>query len=110
MIRLFIGMWACLSCLGCAASASAEIHIWTAPSTLKILKSDEPQNASGPAVKLAAARREVAAFQIAVRSDRDVHGFKLSGNVTGAKLTIWREHYLQTTKEGERPDPLTPAA
>lgn len=110
MIRL--GM---LICLGLASSAGAGIQVWTAPATLKILKTDTPQNApgrgggGGAAIELSAGRREVAAFQVAVRSDREVRGLTLAGAVSGAKLTIWREHYLQTTTEGERPDPLTPA-
>jgi len=106
MIRLFTWL---LVCSGFAISAGATTYVWTASSTLKILKTDESQNALNP-VKLSAGRREVAAFQIAVRSDRDLHDLKLSGSVKGVQPTIWREHYLQTTKEGERPDPLTPAA
>jgi hypothetical protein len=98
-----------LICLGYVSSAGATNHVWTAPATVKILKTDESQKAPGP-VKLSAGRREIAAFQIAVRSDHDLHHLKLSGNVNGARLTIWREHYLQTTKEGERPDPLTPVS
>lgn len=106
MTRLLIAVFASLAL---ASLAQAEIHVWTAPSTLKILKTDEPNGGPGPA-KLSAARREVAAFQIAVRSDHDLHDLKLTGNVKGAKLTIWQEHYIATTKEGERPDPLTPVA
>src|SRR5215472_7630206 len=106
MIRLCTGL---VICSGFALSAGAATRVWVAPATLKILKTDEPQNAPGLA-KLSAGRREVAAFQIAVRSDHDLHDLKQSGNLKGARLTIWREHYLQTTREGERPDPLTPIA
>jgi hypothetical protein len=51
--------------------ARAEAHVWAMPSTVKILKTDGPPK-DAAAVKLSAARREFAAFQIAVRSDHDL--------------------------------------
>ncbi len=96
---------------GLVSSARGGIQVWTVPSTLKILRTEKPPGGPSAVAKLSAARREVGAFQIAVRSDRALHDLKLSGSVAGAKLAIWREHYLATTaQEGERPDPLTPAA
>ncbi|HTL29541.1 MAG TPA: DUF4091 domain-containing protein, partial [Tepidisphaeraceae bacterium] len=105
MIRPFV---AAILCLFVAQFAHAELHFWTASSTLKILETDEPKKSPEP-VKLSAARREVAAFQLAVRSDQPLREFRVSGEMKGMKLSIWREHYIKTTKEGVRPDPLSPA-
>jgi hypothetical protein len=88
--------------------ARAEAHVWAMPSTVKILKTDGPPK-DAAAVKLSAARREFAAFQIAVRSDHDLRELQIMGGMKGTKVSIWREHFIKTTKEGERPDGLTPA-
>lgn len=103
MIRLLAAVVACASLV---RSVQADLQIWTASSTVKILKTDAPPKTSQP-VKLSAARREVAAFQIAVRSENAVRELRAIGHVRGAKLTVWREHYVKTNL-GDRPDPLSP--
>jgi hypothetical protein len=105
MNRLLIAVIACVLAPGVA---HAETQVWTTPSTVKILKTNEPPK-DAAAVKLSAARREVAAFQIAVRSDQDLRELQVLGTMKGMKVSIWREHFIKTTREGERPDGLTPA-
>lgn len=98
-----------LSALPCNA-----LQVWTAPAALKIRESATPGASDGLSVSLAAARREYAAFQIALRSGEDVRNVTArAGALTGAgtisalRVTMWREHFVHTI-EGRLPDALTP--
>ncbi len=90
------------------------IHVWTAPAALKLLEDAKPPERPSLDVRLAAARREYAAFQIVLRSDSDVRNVTASASpLTGPgllganRVTVWREHYVDTI-EGRKPDPLSP--
>src|SRR4051812_38766177 len=83
------------------------VKAWCGNSTVKI-KEDTDAKSQATNVSVSAARREAAAFQIAVRSD--VAGKIVGGHVEGFgdfPVKLWREHFIDT-HNGRWPDGLTP--
>src|ERR1700722_12855901 len=83
--------------------AQAGVTVWCANSTVKIRPDAKAQATDGLHVELRAARREVAAFQIALLADSAVAGVRANcsdlsgaGNIGKDHITIWQEHFIDT--------------
>ena len=92
---------------------AAGVQVWTEPAALKIFEDAKASAHATRTVRLSAARREFAAFQIVLCADADLKGVTAKalapvgpGRISARNITIWREHYVNTN-EGRRPDPLS---
>ena len=95
------------------SASAAGVQVWTEPAATKILEDAEASAHATRTVRLSAARREFAAFQIVLSADADVKGLTAKapapegpGRISARNITIWREHYVNTN-EGRKPDPLS---
>ncbi|MCC6484141.1 MAG: DUF4091 domain-containing protein [Armatimonadetes bacterium] len=89
-------------------------QVWTAPAALKIRESATAPDSPEQMIALEAAKREYAAFQIALRSDTDIASVTAlptelsgAGTISARRVSIWRQHYVDTI-DGRLPDPLSP--
>jgi len=107
----------------------AEVRVWTAAHTARVLRCDGPPKGSGPReVNLAAGRNEWESFQVLVRSDAKTAGVTLeAGDLRGpggavlaaGDARLFRQHQLHLTvatyrnrsfRAGWYPDALIPLA
>lgn len=105
---------AVIGVLWLGAVAHAQMTAWCENSATKIRPDAKAQATSKQTVKLSAAGREVAAFQIALRADQTIAGVRATcgdflgaGKIAKDRVAIWREHFIDT-HSGKFPDPLSP--
>jgi hypothetical protein len=94
--------------------AQGAVTVWCENATVKIRTDAKAQATVRPDVKLQAARREVAAFQIALLADGAVAGVRVrcgdlngTGKISKDHIALWQEHFIDT-HSGKFPDPLSP--
>jgi hypothetical protein len=115
---------AALALTALAATAQAELKVWTLTETRRVLR-DEPPGA-GKDVTIQLARNEWRGFQILVRSEEPVKGINVvPGDLAGpagvilaaSDARLYRQHQMQISvgtyrnkdfKRGWYPDPLIP--